>query len=109
MREIPLLNGKGVALVDDEDYEALSRFKWHLSIGGYNRMSRGVTRSVRHAGKSSSVRMHRQILALPSEDHHVVDHINGNALDNRRANLRVCSQRQNLWNRKMKAGGGQTG
>jgi hypothetical protein len=43
--------------------------------------------------------MHRLLLS-PSKNS-VVDHVNGNVLDNRRANLRVCSQQQNTFNRKI--------
>lgn len=42
--------------------------------------------------------MHRFILGLPRDDPREVDHINGNPLDNRRANLRLVSRAQNKQN-----------
>ncbi len=44
--------------------------------------------------------MHREILGLKYKDGKVSDHINGNGLDNRRSNLRVCTASQNAWNRR---------
>lgn len=90
MREIPLRCGR-VALVDDEDYAALCIYKWRANECGY------VVRTVRNSGRSTPMRMHRQILSLaPGVP---ADHINGNRLDNRRSNLRLCTWRQNAMNR----------
>lgn len=90
MKEIALTKGH-VAIVDDEDFECLSKFSWHYS-GGY-----ALRRtSVKEHRPSIIVRMHRQIV---SADHSMeVDHINGNKLDNRKENLRQCSHRQNGMN-----------
>lgn len=93
-KEIPLTQGK-VALVDDEDYEWLTQWKWHYSARGY------AVRSCREP-KPQSVRMHRVIVgAEPSEE---VDHINGDKLDNRRCNLRKCTHAENMRNMKFRDG-----
>lgn len=83
MKEIVLTQGK-VALVDDEDFERLSQWKWHFTKLGY---------AVRHHG----VYMHREILGVPKGTY--VDHVNGFRLDNRKANLRACTNSQNMRNR----------
>lgn len=56
-----------------------------------------------HIGKDTgykSVRLHRYILGLKNNDGKIVDHINGNTLDNRLSNLRICTIQQNSQNRK---------
>lgn len=86
-KQIPLTKGK-VAIVDDEDYERLSKYKWHYS-GRYAR------RTIMGFKKIS---MHQDILGTYNG---VADHINGNRLDNRKQNLRVCSHAGNAMNRKV--------
>lgn len=83
MKKIPLAGGKGYALVDDEDYELLSRFKWSLTAKGY-----AIT----------SVRMHRLVMGAPHGME--VDHRNGERLDNQKGNLRICTAEQNSQNKK---------
>lgn len=88
MKEIPLTQGK-VALVDDEDYEWLIKFKWHYGAK-YARISSQDVEM-----KSMSY-MHRIIMKAPAGM--LVDHANGDRLDNRKHNLRVCTKSQNEMN-----------
>jgi hypothetical protein len=89
-KEIPLTRGR-VALVDDADYPALAQHKWsaHRGPTGYEYAARGVWGN----GRVHSVAMHRVILAPPPDCD--VDHIDHNALNNQRANLRLCTASQN--------------
>ena len=81
MKKIPLTQG-AVAKVDDEDYEWLKRFRWHVHRSGRR------TWYARRFSGDRSIMMHNELLSpLPGV---VVDHINHNGLDNRRANLRLC-------------------
>lgn len=94
-RKIKLTQGKW-AIVDDDDYVALMKNKWHASrFGGLciyaQRMS--ICGAVR-----SPVRMHRQIMGAKAGT--IVDHINHNGLDNRKENLRFCTPSQNMANRR---------
>lgn len=73
------------AIVDVEDYEWLSKGKWQLHKGRYARNG------------NLHVAMHREILRAPKKV--PTDHINGNGLDNRKSNLRLCTSRQNSFNR----------
>lgn len=84
-----------VTLVDDCDYDELSRHKWHA----YPNKSGVYACRTDHSMSSTKVRMHRQILGLDASRSVVVDHINGNTLDNRRCNLRACCQTINALNR----------
>lgn len=86
MREIHLTKG-AVALVDDEDFETLSRRRWYATV-----MAGGLTYAATSIDRRN-VTMHRLLLDAP--EGHVIDHVNGNTLDNRRANLRVATVRQN--------------
>ena len=88
MKEIRLTQNK-VAIVDEEDYEWLSQYKWHYHKGY-------AARTCRQTGKKRTVYMHREIMNTPRGL--VTDHINGNRLDNRKANLRICTRAQNNMN-----------
>lgn len=83
-----------VAMVDDEDYEMVNEYKWH-----YHHDSYAVTTWSKVAGRVKFLLMHRLILGELVRGK-VTDHINGNGLDNRRENLRVCSQSENTCNQK---------
>ena len=91
MRRIKLTQGR-YALVDDNDYEYLSGFKW-----GYNR-KRGY--AVRTPPRSMEIRksvyMHREIIKVPPDME--IDYINNIKLDNRKKNLRICSHIENQRN-----------
>lgn len=82
MKEIPLSKGQ-VALVDDADYEWLSKRRWHVDSDGYAVGWDGNTKT----------KMHRIIVG--AEKNEQVDHINRNRLDNQRTNLRRCTQEDN--------------
>lgn len=91
MKFIPLTKGK-VAIVDDEDYDALKCFKWHYNSTGY---AVGYVRIGPH--KAIAVLMHRLIAGTPPGKQ--TDHINMNKLDNRKCNLRICTHAENLQHR----------
>lgn len=94
-REIPLSRGM-VSLVDEADFEALNAYRW-LANGPHSNGKFYAHRFERIGGSRSNIYMHRQIMQ-PGVGR-VVDHINGDPLDNRRANLRVSSQAFNAVNR----------
>jgi hypothetical protein len=94
-RRIPLTQGR-FAIVDPADYPRLSRCKWRLCrTRGKNVLY--AERSIRlPGGRYSRMLMHRELLDPPAG--YVIDHINGDGLDNRRANLRLATVAQNAWN-----------
>lgn len=94
VRELPLTKGY-VAIVDDEDYELLSQWKWSAKVGTNTVYA---YRKYRKDGKQIPVPMHRQIMGFP--ENLEVDHIDRNGLNNQRANLRLATHRQNAYNAK---------
>jgi hypothetical protein len=94
-RIIPLTQGK-VTKVGQRDFEKLRVYKW------FAKRERTTWYARRHVKKNNKLKcfiMHRVIMNAP--EGMVVDHINGDGLDNRRANLRVCTIQQNSCNRRI--------
>ena len=95
-KEILLTQDK-VALVDDEDFEELNKYKWFALK---DRSNYCAGRNINNDGKRRTIRMHTMILNPPVDMQ--CDHINGNGLDNRRCNLRVVTLRENMQNKQTK-------
>ena len=95
MSEIQLTQGK-VATVDDADFDWLSKGKWYA-----RKSSAGNTWYAMRKAKKKTVLMHRSILEINPEE--FTDHKNFNGLDNRRCNLRVCTNAQNQHNARKRA------
>ncbi len=92
---IPLTQGQ-FAIVDADDYEELSRYKWHVNKGGR-------TYYARSQKKGKDIKMHRLIMGAPKGL--FVDHINHNGLDNRKQNMRLCTRLENIRNQLPRRGG----
>jgi len=91
MKTISLTQRK-MALVDDADYDSLKKRKWHALMGSYTLYAAhtvGGRRNRKHEF------MHRVILGLQRGDNRQCDHIDGDGLNNQRANLRVCTSTEN--------------
>ena len=103
MKKIPLTQGQ-VALVDDADYEWLSRWKW-CAMWCSSTDSFYAVRHIRLPnGKWTTLRMHRAILGLERGDSRQVDHENHDTLDERRENLRIVTHQENQWNQRSPLG-----
>ena len=74
------------AMVDREDYEEVNKHRWHISGGANTNYT--ATRINR-----KKIRMHR--LVMNPKKGECIDHVNGNGLDNRKENLRICSHMEN--------------
>lgn len=101
MAEIELTKGKK-SIIDDDDFDLISAYKWHAA-GRYA----GTQLWDAAAKKRTYLMMHNLIINPPKGQ--VVDHINGDSLDNRRSNLRIASNQQNSWNRRPRADSGFLG
>ncbi len=88
--------GRGlVTRVDNDVYELVSKYDWHSA---YCKTENDIYYHVRTRINGKSVILHRLITNCP--DGMVVDHKNGDSLDNQRHNLRICTQSQNMANRR---------
>lgn len=83
-KRLHLPNGK-VALLDEDDYERLKNYRWTLQPHGY-------------VAYHKTIYLHKEILKTKKDE--IVDHINGDILDNRKNNLRIATRSQNAVNRK---------
>jgi len=102
-RRIKLTQGR-YAIVDPEDFERLNQYKWHCTHYGY--ATRAVPDTSGKGRRQAAVYMHNVV--CPAPEGMITDHINRNPLDNRKANLRPATQRQNVWNRKFARKGART-
>ena len=100
-RTIPLTKGF-VTIVDEDDYDWLNQWKWFCSPQGYA-IRNDVSFRTNGYRNRKTIRIHRLIINPQKWQH--VDHINGDRLDNRRVNLRVCTDAQNQYNQKPIRGG----
>lgn len=89
MKLIPLTHGQA-AIVDDEDFYKFMGMEWRAFWNG-----RSFYADTKIKGRSNF--LHRLLMGNPSS---LVDHINRNTLDDRKENLRICTQTQNQQNRK---------
>ena len=94
IRLIPLTKGK-VAIVDGAEYDRLNKYNWYAC-------RQGNCFYARRQERRRFIYMHRQVIA--ARKGMVVDHIDGNGLNNRRSNLRLCTVRENMWNRRPTGG-----
>jgi hypothetical protein len=93
MKEIMLSRGM-VAMVDDCDFEELSKHKWSIHCVRGTFYAKRATRTP----EEKTILMHREIMGFPIGEE--IDHRDGNGLNNTRENLRVCSPKQNRANMK---------
>lgn len=93
MRKIKLTQGK-FALVDDEDFEELNKYKWST-------LKHTHTYYACRVYKKYMILMHRVVLKAKKGE--ICDHINRNGLNNTRSNLRIATRRQNAINSKINA------
>lgn len=103
MKRIELTQGK-FCIVDDYDYEYLSEYNWYANVANRQKNKFYARRSVNLGNKSiKGFLMHRQIMGV-TDPKILIDHINGDGLDNRRCNLRIVTSQQNQFNSTSKGG-----
>jgi hypothetical protein len=101
MKRIKLTRGKHT-IVDDDDFERLSKHKWQAVKGGKKLISWRACRSETVNGKKKHIPMSNEI--MPPQKGFVVDHKNNDSLDNRKENLRFATLSQNQHNKRKQTG-----
>lgn len=90
------------ALVDDDVYEEINKYKWFVAYDKYNYYAVRTSNVINN--KRKAIYMHRRIWELKNgqiPNHYYIDHIDGNGLDNRIKNLRLVTHQQNHFNQKL--------
>ena len=80
--------------IDKEDLEKCSKLTWHYAK---NKDSKYIQSRI----KDKMVKLHRFVMDI-NDKNLVVDHINRNPLDNRKSNLRICSYKENSFNKSIR-------
>lgn len=95
MKQVRIRSEEGIfALVDDDDFEIVNKFKWYKSSRNRN-YAYAIT-----IIDGKTVKMHRLVMGLKRGDERIIDHINHNTLDNRKENLRITDKLNNSHNLK---------
>ena len=87
---IKAYNGEEI-IVDSKDYDFLNKYKWYI-VEGYAKTS------IKIDGKWKQISIHR--LITNANDNDIIDHRDGDTLNNRRENLRIATVSQNAMNKK---------
>lgn len=90
-------NRTGTAIVDLEDLDKCLQYKWHVKKGHHTNYARTTLNA------KKGLLLHRVVTGY--EGNLDIDHINGNGLDNRKCNLRICSRSRNLLNQYKRTAG----
>lgn len=95
-------NDGKLLIVDDDMFDYMSKTSWHIDKNGYAvAYQKGSYTKINGIVKVIRLKAHRVITNCPANM--VVDHINGNKLDCRKENLRICTMAQNQMNKVKKA------
>ena len=95
MKLISLTQGQ-FAMVDDEDYEYLNQYRWYAKKVN-NKFYARRTQWIPESKTEKNISIHQLIMKPKAKI--IIDHIDGNPLNNQRSNLRLCTHRQNMCNR----------
>lgn len=91
MLEVEISKGHR-ALIDEEDYYKVVKYKWYFS--------KGYACTTVRDNKKHNIRMHNLIMNFdPNNSDKIVDHIDGNTLNNQKSNLRIATKKQNSTNK----------
>lgn len=88
--------GQKIILIDEDDFEKVSKFRWKINKRRHKFYAQAWIKDT-----DQTTMMHRLIMNVGIGSQSVVDHKDGNGLNNTKSNLRVCTNKQNCWNREV--------
>jgi hypothetical protein len=96
--EVFTSNTNNKFMVDIDDFEKIQKYTWYESSNGY------IETGIAESGKRKRIFLHRLIMNVADKYwvETIIDHINGNKRDNRKSNLRICTNGQNQINRNLR-------
>lgn len=97
---VPLLNNRGFTLIDLDDWKKVSKYRWTLNKKEKGKHTNYARASIN--GKKTSL---HTFVFHDCHTEMIIDHINGDGLDNRKSNLRTCSDSENKRNQKKRIDG----
>ena len=89
--------GRHIVQLDEEDWDKVSQYKWYLMRGHSTYYAKRNLPRRADGSRPAPISLHRDLAGCPKGM--MVDHINGNGLDNRKENIRICTMSQNMMNR----------
>lgn len=89
--------GKYVAFVDDEDYERINQYRWHIVFARAGGVIYAARFALTENGHGSTVYMHKEVMRVNGKQR--IDHADRNGLNCQKHNLRLCTMAQNNCNR----------
>jgi hypothetical protein len=81
-----------IVLIDEEDYERVSEYTWHINHQKYKKYCQT---DININGKHTGLKLHRFLLGLENGDKRMINHIDGNSLNNQKSNLEICDAMYN--------------
>jgi hypothetical protein len=81
-----------IVLIDEEDFHKISKYNWHIHHAKHTKYCRT---DIYINGKRAGLMLHRFLMGLEKGDKRVINHIDGNGLNNKRSNLEICDAMYN--------------
>lgn len=96
--KIQLTQGK-FAIIDEEDWERVNQYKWYAKRGTQTWYAARTESKRVNKIRDKTIRLHQFLMNCPRDKE--VDHINGDGLDCRKKNMRICTRLENGKNQRM--------